>query len=112
MNRTAAVLIVEGGPNNESMIPLHRGTNTMGRQFGNDIVDTETGVSRLHAEIDERSSGYYLRDRSTNGTFVNDSRIPAGDFFLTDGDRIRLGPSQVTFVFRSDTAGTMQITLP
>lgn len=105
MNRTLGVLLVEGGPDDTQMFPLLGGTNTLGRESSNDVVDTENGVSRRHVEIVETQTGYILRDLSTNGTYVNDRLISKDDHVLGDGDRIRLGSSAVTFVFRSDSAG-------
>ena len=111
MRRTAAVLLIEGGPNDGQMIPLAAGANIMGREAINDIVDTDVGVSRKHAEIIETADGHYLRDlSSSHGTFVNGNRI--GGHALADGDRIQLGPSTVVFVFRSDWAQTAQFTIP
>ena len=110
---TVAVLLVEGGPDDGRMIPLIGGTNTLGREVINDVVDTETGVSRKHAEIVETDAGYHLRDLSSlNGTFVNKNRIQAGSHLLFDGDRIQLGPSKVIFIFKSDRATTAQFALP
>ena len=113
MNKTLGVLLVEGGPNDGDLIPLIGGRNRMGRELTNDVVDTETGVSRLHAEIIETESGYYLHDLSTNGTYVNNKRIsPEENSLLIDGDKIGLGPSTIRFVFRSDTARTGVFDLP
>ena len=113
MNRTAGVLLIEGGHNDGDLIPLIGGENTMGRELTNNAVDTETGVSRLHAEIIETESGYYVHDLSTNGTYVNDKKISREEnTLLIDGDRIGLGPSTIRFVLRSDTARTGIFDLP
>ena len=110
---SVAVLLVEDGPNKDQMIPLLGGKNVMGRQLDNDVVDTETGVSRKHAEIIETVDGYHLRDlSSSNGTYVNGNNIESGKHFLVDGDRIQFGPSKVVFVFKSDRANTAVFTLP
>ncbi len=112
MQGTVGVLIVQGGPTDGQMIPLVGGTNMMGRADGNDVVDTETGVSRQHARITETIEGYFISDLgSSNGTFVNSKRLESGDHPLTDGDEIQLGPSQVVFIFKSDTANTAVFTL-
>ena len=113
VGRTAAVILVEGGPNDGQMIPLSRGSNVMGREMANRIVDTETGVSRRHAEIVETDASYFLRDlTSTNGTSVNGRTIDEAGHDLSDGDRIQLGPSKVAFIFKSDRAMTAQFTVP
>ena len=112
MKGTVAVLRVEGGPNADQMIPLIGGRNVMGREVSADVVDTETGVSRQHAEIVETVTGYLLSDlSSSNGTFVNGKKVGAG-YLLRDGDEITLGPSKVKFIFKSDRADTAVITLP
>ena len=112
MKETVAVLMVEGGPNSDQMIPLIGGRNVMGREISADVVDTETGVSRKHAEIVETVTGYLLSDlSSSNGTFVNGKRVET-QHLLRDGDEITLGPSKVKFIFKSDRADTAVITLP
>lgn len=93
-------LIVQGGPGGDETITLGR-TTTMGRQPNNVVVVAEAGVSRQHAEIVKTDEGYVLRDlNSTNGTFVNQRKIP-GDYLLRDGDRVRLGAGEKSYLFRS-----------
>jgi serine/threonine protein kinase len=57
------------------------------------------GVSRRHARLLHRPDGWYLEDlQSTNGTFLNEIRIPPGQpTRLSAGDLIRLG--QFTLLF-------------
>ena len=107
-----STLVVEGGPQDQETIPLQGRTTTMGRQPDNDAFVPEPGVSRHHAEIVGTDAGYCLRDLySTNGTLVNKKKVPEGEYLLKDGDRIQLGSSGVSFVFRSATAATQQFTL-
>ena len=107
-----AFLVVEGGPDSDETISLPGPTNTMGRQSTNDVVVSEAGVSRRHAEIVEDGGVHYLRDLSTtNGTFVNDESIGEADHPLNDGDSIRLAASKVQYVFHSPAANTLQLTL-
>lgn len=51
------------------------------------------GVSRLHVMIQAQQGGYVITDLgSTNGTWLNDERIPAHECrFLSNGDQLRLG---------------------
>ena len=106
-----AALMVEGGPNEDEMIALGP-TATLGWQPANDVVVPEAGVSRQHAQILESDDGYLLRDlASTNGTYVNQQRLSDQDYLLKDGDRIRLGSSKMSFVFRHSVADTLQLTL-
>jgi len=49
---------------------------TIGTLPGNDLVLTDPTVSRRHAEVEERSDGYMLRDHdSTNGTFLDGVKV-------------------------------------
>ncbi len=68
----------------------------IGRHESNDWVlrDTERYVSGRHAEIEHRAGTWWVRDLSTNGTFINDSDEPLGMqavHRLENGDRIRIG---------------------
>lgn len=69
---------------------------TLGRNAGNDWVlpDTQRFLSGQHARIEYREGAFVLRDTSTNGVFINQSRTPLGKNntqVLQAGDRIRLG---------------------
>jgi hypothetical protein len=72
---------------------------TIGRTPENDIsFETDSNVSRRHAEIERRADGFYLRDLgSSNGTAVNGIPIQA-ETRLQNGDYIILGNS-ATLVF-------------
>ena len=94
------VLLVEGGPNGAKAVPLGRST-MIGRQSDNDVVVPDVGVSRQHVRIVRTEEGYHLRDLgSTNGTYLNDTKIAHGTVLLRDGDQIRLGVSKIRLVFR------------
>jgi hypothetical protein len=74
--------------------PLHGLTFTLGRQPGCDLVfDSATypSVSGRHCEIVYDRRAYVLRDRSRNGTLINDRPV-AQQATLHPGDWIRLGP--------------------
>ena len=57
------------------------------------------GVSRRHAEIVLKNNQWFLQDlNSTNGTFVNNLRLPPHTSHpLHSGDQIRLGKWVATF---------------
>ncbi|HXV39490.1 MAG TPA: type VI secretion system-associated FHA domain protein TagH [Steroidobacteraceae bacterium] len=72
----------------------------IGRSESNDWVlrDPERYVSGRHAEIEHRAGTWWLRDTSTNGTFVNDSDEALGPdqpHKLANGDRIRIGEYEI-----------------
>lgn len=58
-------------------------------------------ISRHHAEIlpDGDSGKVFLKDRSKNGTFVNDQQI-ADVVELTDGDRLTMGDAEFHYCLR------------
>jgi len=62
------------------------------------------GVSRQHARLLRADDGWAIEDlRSTNGTFVNDQRVPpAQPTPLRNGDSVRCG--QLLLTFRTDEA--------
>jgi type VI secretion system FHA domain protein len=73
---------------------------TIGRAPDNDWIlpDAKRLVSGHHCEIEYRSGAYWLKDKSTNGVFVNESDDPVsetGPVALQDGDRLRLGDYEV-----------------
>src|SRR6185437_13270218 len=53
-------------------------------------------VSSTHCEIDFRNGGYVLIDRSTNGTYLNNSNERMeGPHTLADEDVIQIGPYRI-----------------
>jgi predicted component of type VI protein secretion system len=72
----------------------------IGRHASNDWVlrDPDRYVSGRHAEIEHRAGTWFLRDTSTNGTFVNDSEEALGPdrlHALSPGDRFRIGEYEI-----------------
>ena len=68
----------------------------IGRQSDNDLVVTDPGVSRHHAEIINTNGTCTLHDLgSTNGTYVNGTVV--SEHALREGDRISLGSTVVEF---------------
>lgn len=68
----------------------------IGRQSDNDLVVSDPGVSRHHAEIINTNGTCTLHDLgSTNGTYVNGSVV--AEHALRDGDRIAVGSTLVEF---------------
>ncbi len=74
------------------------GVVLLGRSGKNDIVIADPYISGSHARFTPRDGQYYIEDlNSTNGTFVNDTRLKNEPKVLRNGDRIQMG--QVEFVF-------------
>jgi type VI secretion system protein len=95
----------------QSVKTFGAGGGSIGRQQGNDWVlpDPEKFVSGSHAVISCRGGTYYLRDLSTNGTFVNGSAQPIGNGMeqpLSDGDLLQIGEYQIQVTLeKSDHTG-------
>lgn len=84
------------GQTSERVVALNPGRHRLGRGAEADVRLTDTGVSRLHAEIRLQDGQADLLDLgSTNGTTVNGRRISSTT--LQDGDRIRLGSTGIVF---------------
>ncbi|MBX3132552.1 MAG: FHA domain-containing protein [Gemmatimonadaceae bacterium] len=74
---------------------------TFGREVGNDVVLASSEVSRRHASIAPAANGYVLTDHSTNGVWVNGTRI-SGSQLLGRGDVLKMGTEE--FRFYADVA--------
>ena len=82
---------------------------SVGQTRNNDIVVRDVTVSKFHAffQDSDDGQGFVLQDaRSTNGTFVNDERVPAqgsGDpVRVRAGDVIRFGGVELSFLTAAD----------
>ena len=66
---------------------------TIGRDSDNDVVVDNKLASRHHALIQKIKDAYFIKDEeSTNGTFVNGVKIPAGKYVkLNKDDKITIG---------------------
>ena len=61
----------------------------MGREATNDIVVEQPVVSRKHAMIFYRDTGFWIQDLgSQNGTYVDGQRVGQQPRPLQDGERI------------------------
>jgi pSer/pThr/pTyr-binding forkhead associated (FHA) protein len=82
---------------NRQVIPLTRGTTTMGRHLENDVVFHEDFLSRYHSEIILEDGQYVLYDKgSTGGTYVNGKKVER--CILNSGDLISMANIQIMFV--------------
>lgn len=77
-------------------VPLGEQVLTIGRLPESSIVLADPNVSRSHAEIRPRGSGYVLVDLgSTNGSRVNGVRV--SEHVLADGDELAFGNTRMRF---------------
>lgn len=73
----------------------------VGRHRGCQIRLNADDVSRMHARIEYQNGAYLLVDLgSAAGTFVDQERIQK--HWLTDGDRVLCGSSEICFQFSDD----------
>ena len=70
---------------------------TIGRSTDCSIVIDNKLASRQHAPIQKIRDAYFLKDeKSTNGTFLNDRRIPSDKYVkLNNGDKLTVGSSNL-----------------
>ncbi|MBR6297321.1 MAG: FHA domain-containing protein [Treponema sp.] len=70
---------------------------TIGRESDNSVVIDSKLCSRHHCVIQKIKEDYFLKDEnSTNGTFLNDARIPVDKWVkLNPGDKITVGTSSL-----------------
>ena len=91
----APTLMVSAGYFSENF-RLNKPTITLGRSTNNDITIPEQTVSSHHATITIENSSFFLNDLdSTNGTFVNGTRVKHA--LLKSGDIIKLGAANCKF---------------
>ena len=91
----AAHLVVDQGPLRGNRIPVGRPMLALGRGSGCDISLPDPRASRQHARLEWRKDGFYLVDtNSTNGTFVNRSRV--SERRLRGGEQVRIGNTVFT----------------
>ena len=86
------------GPVANQVIELEELDISLGRDLSNDIVISDSEVSRNHARLTWQGDGYTIQDlRSTNGTWVNGSSAMRATP-LTAGDMVAVGKVSV-FIF-------------
>jgi serine/threonine protein kinase len=96
-------LVAISSPSSGGSIPITVRQFTIGRTADNHLQLEGLLVSRQHALIAFENNRYVLYDRdSTNGTYVNGSRI--AQHLLQSGDQIQIGPSAFLFQAPGRTA--------
>jgi pSer/pThr/pTyr-binding forkhead associated (FHA) protein len=82
---------------------------TIGRDASSDVVVAQNEVSRRHAEILPTERGYVLYDHSTNGVYVNGTRVQQTQL-LARSDVVRVGTDE--FRFYADVTATVPAVAP
>jgi hypothetical protein len=91
-----AELVVIAGAVDGTSFSLDGDVTSIGRLPGSDVLLSDPGASRKHAEIRRRDGRYVVADLgSTNGTLVNESSVAERE--LQDGDRITIGRTVLEF---------------
>ncbi len=78
--------------------PINKMNMTIGRNAGNDVVIPETTVSGNHASLVNEGGNWFIVDNnSTNGTFVNGTKVSKQK--LNNNDLIKLGAANLKVQF-------------
>jgi len=91
----------------------HNGAVSIGREAGNFVQLDDNEVSRRHAEIRRVGESFLVGDlKSSNGTFLNDTRVERAE--LANGDRIRIGRTILVYAKDGDAfdIGAVEILPP
>jgi two-component system cell cycle response regulator len=102
----ACLIIIRGTPQGHRHF-LTQTEMTLGRDSSADITVSDQGISRKHAKITKEDGKVTITDLgSSNGTFINDKKISAGEkVALAKEDMIKLGST----IFKFLPAGEMEI---
>jgi pSer/pThr/pTyr-binding forkhead associated (FHA) protein len=97
INETQTPRLVVVTPRRTWEVPLEEtDVLTIGRTDDNALMLEHPKVSRRHAEIQRKGSGFLLKDLgSTNGTWRGDMRLE--QIVLQDGDEFRIGDAVMVF---------------
>lgn len=94
------------GPEEGKNHPLKAKAETrLGRADENELVLTDTSVSRHHCSVIYRDGFYFVKDvGSRNGTYINEEKVGVGqELKLFHLDNVRLGLYEIRFLERSYT---------
>ena len=94
---SAAWLTILDGPDKGKTFDVFNDRPTsIGRSEKNDIVLSDSSVSRAHAKISIKDGRYFIHDlASLNGVFVNDKKVDVSE--IRDGDTIYIGDVALAF---------------
>lgn len=106
--RTIRASLVDAS--NGHIIDISRSETSIGRAKACDVVISDISVSRFHAVLSKRSTGWMIFDtNSTSGIKLNGKKIEK-KALLKDGDSLFFGKSE--FVFYSTAVTTRQQLVP
>ena len=93
-------------PGNARPVQMQGGSLTVGRGPANDLVlpDPDRQLSKNHCVIEDHNGNVVIVDLSTNGTFLNYSKIPLGrtPTPLNSGDVLGLGSYELVVEIKND----------
>ena len=90
--------VMRSGPTVGKVYPLEAAEISIGRDSSNMVAINDAEVSRRHARMELRGSAYMIQDLgSTNGTFVNGTRI-TGLQVLNPGDTVAFGEGSCCYL--------------
>lgn len=96
----AELVVLDEGGQEKERISITREPVNIGRLSTNDVVLSDSNVSRRHAKLRRSGDRWVLVDLgSTNGTLVNGKL--AREHELRNGDRVSFGTSELIFETRS-----------
>ena len=96
----AQLIVLDEAGREKERISITSEPVSIGRLSSNDVVLSDSNVSRRHAELRRRGERWILADLgSTNGTLVNGKL--SREHELRNGDRVSFGTSELIFETRS-----------
>jgi hypothetical protein len=112
-NPSMVNLFVKGGNIQQSIFLLRKpmeGQNALsikvfriGRDPNSDVLMSDFAISREHAVVELEDDSYHLQDlASSNGTFVNGTRLGRDSLLLEEGDSIRFARYEFLFLGAGD----------
>lgn len=106
--RTIRASLVEASTGH--ILDISQSETSIGRAKTCDIIVSDISVSRFHAVLSKRSTGWMIFDtNSTSGTVVNGKKIEK-KMTLNDGDSIKFGGCE--YIFYSTAVTTKQQIVP
>ncbi|KIN75697.1 type VI secretion system-associated FHA domain protein TagH [Sulfitobacter mediterraneus] len=103
-------------PGNGQPVTMRGGSLTVGRGPANDLVlpDPDRMLSKNHFVLEEHDGRYVIVDLSTNGTFLNYSKVPLGRTPkpLNSGDVLSAGGYELVVEIGAELPDLMDIPAP